>query len=114
MTSASAQSPTQAVAGALDPRRVKRDFPIFARNPGLVFLDTAASAQKPAAVIDEVAEFYRTDYANVHRGVYRLSQRSTDRYEAARETARALPQCAGRARDRVRARRDRGDQPRRL
>jgi cysteine desulfurase / selenocysteine lyase len=77
-----------APAGALDPRRVRRDFPIFARNPGLVFLDTAASAQKPAAVIDEVAEFYRTDYANVHRGVYRLSARSTDRYEAARETVR--------------------------
>ncbi len=37
---------------AFDPRRVKRDFPIFANNPGLVFLDSAASAQKPAAVID--------------------------------------------------------------
>jgi len=77
-----------ASAGALDPRRVKRDFPIFANNPGLVFLDTAASAQKPAVVIDEIAEFYRNDYANVHRGVYRLSARSTDRYEAARETVR--------------------------
>src|SRR5580698_8130436 len=71
-----------------DPRRVKRDFPIFANNPGLVFLDSAASAQKPAVVIDEVSEFYRTDYANVHRGVYRLSARSTERYEAARETVR--------------------------
>src|SRR5487761_1607748 len=71
-----------------DPRRVKRDFPIFERNPGLVFLDTAASAQKPAVVIDEVAEFYRTDYANVHRGVYRLSARSSERYEGARETVR--------------------------
>jgi cysteine desulfurase/selenocysteine lyase len=75
-------------AQKLDPRRVKRDFPIFARNPGLVFLDTAASAQKPAVVIDEVAEFYRTDYANVHRGVYRLSARSSERYEGARETVR--------------------------
>jgi cysteine desulfurase/selenocysteine lyase len=73
---------------ALDPRTVKRDFPIFATNPGLVFLDTAASAQKPQAVIDEVSEFYRTDYANIHRGVYRLSTRSTERYEAARETVR--------------------------
>jgi cysteine desulfurase / selenocysteine lyase len=73
---------------ALDPRRAKRDFPIFATNPGLVFLDTAASAQKPQAVIDEVSEFYRTDYANIHRGVYRLSARSTERYEAARETVR--------------------------
>jgi cysteine desulfurase / selenocysteine lyase len=73
---------------ALDPHTVKRDFPIFANNPGLVFLDSAASAQKPAVVIDEVAEFYRTDYANVHRGVYKLSARSSDRYEGARETVR--------------------------
>jgi cysteine desulfurase / selenocysteine lyase len=72
----------------LDPRRIKRDFPIFERNPGLVFLDTAASAQKPAAVIDEVSEFYRSDYANVHRGVYRLSARSSERFEGARETVR--------------------------
>jgi cysteine desulfurase / selenocysteine lyase len=73
---------------ALDPRQVKRDFPIFQHNPGLVFLDTAASSQKPAVVIDEVAEFYRTDYANVHRGVYALSARSSERFEAARETVR--------------------------
>ncbi len=73
---------------ALDPRRVKRDFPIFVNNPGLVFLDSAASAQKPAAVIDRVSDFYRTDYANVHRGVYRLSTRSSELYEGARETAR--------------------------
>ncbi|MGH6989711.1 MAG: aminotransferase class V-fold PLP-dependent enzyme [Stellaceae bacterium] len=68
----------------LDAQAVKRDFPIFAANPGLVFLDSAASAQKPAAVIDGVANFYRTDYANIHRGVYRLSARSTELYEAAR------------------------------
>jgi cysteine desulfurase / selenocysteine lyase len=73
---------------ALDPQRIRREFPIFERNPGLVFLDTAASAQKPACVIDEVAEFYRTDYANVHRGVYRLSARSSERYEGAREAVR--------------------------
>jgi cysteine desulfurase / selenocysteine lyase len=71
-----------------DPRVVKRDFPIFARNPGLVFLDSGASAQKPASVIDGVAEFYRNDYANIHRGVYRLSARSTELYEAARERVR--------------------------
>src|SRR6266852_6450977 len=74
--------------GALDPRRVRRDFPIFERNPGLVFLDSGASAQKPASVIDGVAEYYRNDYANVHRGVYRLSARSTELYEAAREKVR--------------------------
>jgi len=63
---------------------VKRDFPIFANNPGLVFLDSAASAQKPAAMIDRVSTFYRTDYANVHRGVYRLSSASSEQYENAR------------------------------
>ncbi|MGH6975375.1 MAG: aminotransferase class V-fold PLP-dependent enzyme, partial [Stellaceae bacterium] len=79
---------------AFDPARIKRDFPVFDNNPGLVFLDSAASAQKPAVVIDGVAEFYRTDYANVHRGVYRLSARSSDRYEGARETVRRFLNAA--------------------
>jgi cysteine desulfurase / selenocysteine lyase len=68
----------------VDPATLRRDFPIFANNPGLVFLDSAASSQKPAAVIDGIANYYRTDYANVHRGVYRLSARSTELYEQAR------------------------------
>src|SRR5580658_6102394 len=70
-----------------DARVIKRDFPIFRNNPGLAFLDTAASAQKPQAVIDAVSDFYAYDYANVHRGAYALSQRATDHYEAARLTA---------------------------
>ena len=73
---------------AFDPRVVKRDFPIFRNNPDVVFLDSAASAQKPQVVIDAVSSFYEHDYANVHRGVYGLSQRATDKYEAARETVR--------------------------
>jgi cysteine desulfurase/selenocysteine lyase len=82
-------TPLRSVAsGKLDPRAIRRDFPIFERNPGLVFLDSGASAQKPASVIDGVAEYYRNDYANVHRGVYRLSARSTELYEAAREKVR--------------------------
>src|SRR6267154_6717572 len=72
-------------ASGLDPQRVRRDFPIFASNPDLVFLDSGASAQKPRAVIDRIADYYRTDYANVHRGVYRLSARSTELFEEARE-----------------------------
>jgi cysteine desulfurase/selenocysteine lyase len=75
---------------AIDPHALRREFPIYRNNPGLVFLDSGASAQKPASVIDGVAEFYRRDYANVHRGVYRLSERSTDAFEAARETTRAF------------------------
>jgi cysteine desulfurase/selenocysteine lyase len=69
---------------AFDPQVLRRDFPIFANNPGLVFLDSAASSQKPSSVIDGVANYYRTDYANVHRGVYRLSAKSTELYEKAR------------------------------
>src|SRR5712692_4976717 len=81
-------------AAGLDPRLVRRDFPVFESNPGLVFLDSAASAQKPCAVIDGVADYYRRDYANVHRGVYRLSARSTELYEEAREKARRFVNAA--------------------
>ena len=80
--------------GGFDPRQLRREFPIFERNPGLVFLDSGASAQKPRQVIDGVAEFYRNDYANVHRGVYQLSARSTDLFEEAREKTRAFLNAA--------------------
>jgi len=80
--------------GGFDPRQLRREFPIFERNPGLVFLDSGASAQKPRQVIDGIAEFYRNDYANVHRGVYQLSERSTDRFEEARQTVRAFINAA--------------------
>jgi cysteine desulfurase/selenocysteine lyase len=85
---------TPASDASFDPRRIRRDFPIFERNPGLVFLDSAASAQKPATVIDGLAEYYRTDYANVHRGVYRLSMKSTDLFEQAREKTRRFVNAA--------------------
>src|SRR3954453_20070033 len=76
--------------GGLDVGRIRKEFPIFGNNPGLVFLDSGASAQKPRQVIDGIADFYRTDYANVHRGVSRLGARSTDRFEEAREKVRNL------------------------
>jgi len=72
----------------IDGRALRREFPVFEHNPGLVFLDSGASAQKPRAVIDGIAEFYRGDYANVHRGVYKLSARSTDLFEEARVAVR--------------------------
>ena len=87
-------TPRNSSSSGFDPRHVRRDFPIFEHNADLVFLDSAASAQKPAAVIDGVAEYYRKDYANIHRGVYRLSSRSTDLYEAARETVRRFLNAA--------------------
>ena len=80
--------------GGFDPPVLRREFPIFANNPELVFLDSGASAQKPRAVIDRIAEYYRTDYANVHRGIYRLSARSTERYEEAREKVRRFLNAA--------------------
>jgi cysteine desulfurase / selenocysteine lyase len=80
--------------GGFDPRRLRREFPIFQNHPDLAFLDSAASAQKPRVVIDGIADFYRADYANVHRGVYRLSQRSTDLFEEAREKTRAFLNAA--------------------
>jgi len=80
--------------GGFDPQLLKREFPIFASNPDLVFLDSAASAQKPRSVIDGTADYYRTDYANVHRGVYRLSARSTELFEEAREKVRRFLNAA--------------------
>src|SRR5215831_1186196 len=80
--------------GAFDPRQLRREFPIFANNPDLVFLDTAASAQKPRAVIERMADYFRTDYANVHRGVYRLSARSTELFEEARDKVRRFLNAA--------------------
>jgi cysteine desulfurase/selenocysteine lyase len=63
-------------------------FPLLARTAAeghpLAYLDSAASAQKPAVVLDRLRDFYGRDYANIHRGVYPLSERSTELYEAAR------------------------------
>ncbi|WP_457629562.1 cysteine desulfurase [Oceanithermus sp.] len=67
-----------------DPEAVKRDFPVFAANPGLVFLDSAASSQKPRAVVEATVRYYEHDHANVHRGAYDLSMRATEAYETAR------------------------------
>lgn len=63
----------------------RSDFPLLVKNPGLHYLDSAATAQKPAVVLDAMREYYETDYANPHRGAYDLSARSTDRYDRARK-----------------------------
>jgi cysteine desulfurase/selenocysteine lyase len=70
-----------------DVRRIREDFPILARTvhgKPLVYLDTAASAQRPLAVIEATDRFYRQHNANVHRGVHTLSQEATELYEGAR------------------------------
>jgi cysteine desulfurase/selenocysteine lyase len=66
-----------------NPRR--EDFPLLAANPALHYLDSAATSQKPRAVLDAERAFYEHDNANPHRGAYALSARATDRYHAARE-----------------------------
>ena len=63
----------------------RTDFPLLAANPSLHYLDSAATSQKPRAVIDALAEYYEHDNANPHRGAYELSVRATERYHAARE-----------------------------
>jgi len=77
----------------LDLAAIRQDFPILHQQINghpLVYLDNAASSQKPNQVIDAVANYYRQDNANVHRGVHRLSQRATDAYEGARDRVRGF------------------------
>ena len=73
----------------LDIKKIRNDFPILDKkildNKDLIYLDTAASAQKPKVVIDEINSFYSNNYANVSRGVHTLSVESTFRYEDARK-----------------------------
>ena len=74
-----------------DVARVRADFPILklkVHGKPLVYLDNAATTQKPRAVIDRITRYYTTENANIHRGVYWLSQVATDAYEAARHTVR--------------------------
>ena len=83
----------------LDVARIRRDFPILAqsvRGKPLVFLDSAASAQKPRAVIDAMVGAMETQYANIHRGLHWMSERTTEAYEATRDDAARLLNAADR------------------
>ena len=76
---------------------IKKDFPILQRtmrDKPLTYLDSTATSQKPRQVIDAMTDYYSRYNANVHRGVHTLSQRATDRYEAAREKVRAFLNAA--------------------
>lgn len=78
---------------AIEPEKLRRDFPILEREMNgkpLVFLDSAATSLKPRVVVDAISEFYLHDYATVRRGIYHLSQEATSRFEAVREKARKL------------------------
>ena len=78
---------------AYDVARIRQDFPALSLTPygkPLVYLDNAASAQKPRAVIERMSLAYETEYANVHRGLHYLASAATEAFEAARETVRSF------------------------
>src|SRR5271165_1863204 len=79
--------------GSYDVGRIREDFPILGmqvHGKPLVYLDNAASAQKPKAVLDRLHEAYTSEYANVHRGLHYLANAATEAYEGAREKVRAF------------------------
>jgi cysteine desulfurase/selenocysteine lyase len=73
----------------LDPQRIKKDFPILERTvrdgKPLVYLDSAATSQKPRSVLDAERAYYETSNAAVHRGAHQLAEEATEEYEKARE-----------------------------
>ena len=76
---------------------IKENFPILNKKidgKKVIYLDSAASSQKPCSVINDIKHTYENSYANVHRGIYKLSQIATDKYEASREkVAKFLKPC---------------------
>lgn len=80
---------TPQTTDTLDVAAIRKDFPILGRETRegvpLVFLDSAASSQKPKQVIQAMSQFYETEYANVHRGIYKLAEEATAAFETARE-----------------------------
>src|SRR5215210_4309907 len=80
-------------AKTFDVNRVRRDFPILSTTVNdhrLVYLDSGATTQKPRQVIDAISRYYESENANIHRGVYHLSQLATELYEAARKKVAAF------------------------
>src|SRR5688500_4083919 len=80
-----------------DPMRVRKDFPILSTQSHgrpLVYLDNGATTQKPRQVIDAISRYYESQNANIHRGVYELSQVATREYEEARAKVRRFINAA--------------------
>jgi cysteine desulfurase/selenocysteine lyase len=83
--------------GAFDVEKVRRDFPILQQQvhgKPLVYLDNAATTQKPLAVMEAIEDYYRRDNSNIHRGVHTLSERATEHYEVARTAIQRLLNAA--------------------
>ncbi|MEM6800905.1 MAG: aminotransferase class V-fold PLP-dependent enzyme, partial [Bacteroidota bacterium] len=64
---------------------IRGDFPIFNQHPELIYLDSAATSQKPTSVIEGITRFYQAENANVHRGIYNLAAQTSSKYEAVRK-----------------------------
>ena len=82
---------------SFDIEKIRKEFPLLGeemRGKPLVFLDSAASSQKPQYVIDAIDQYYKESHANVHRGVYELSQKATDAYERGRELVKEFINAA--------------------
>ncbi len=103
-TRTSTSGPIQTNTDPLDGARVRSDFPVLNQEPRsgrrrLAFLDSAASSQKPQVVIDALTDYYELYNANIHRGVYELSEIATMRYEESRKrvarfiNARSAREC---------------------
>jgi len=89
LTSSHAPGSAASLRGtAFDPHRLREEFPILATRVNgrpLVYLDNAATTQKPRAVIAALTRYYSAENANIHRGVHYLSQLATEAYESARQ-----------------------------
>ncbi|HYS78305.1 MAG TPA: cysteine desulfurase [Candidatus Dormibacteraeota bacterium] len=92
-----AASPARRAPAAFDVEKVRADFPVLRQTvfgKPLVYLDNAATAQKPQAVLDALTRFYAVDNANIHRGLHQLSERSTAAYEEGRAKVRRFLNAA--------------------
>src|ERR1700744_6361115 len=81
------------IAAGFDVEKIRQDFPVLKQTvhgKPLVYLDSAATAQKPSVVVDAIRKFHEVDCANIHRGVHELSQRSTAAYEETRAKAKVF------------------------
>jgi cysteine desulfurase/selenocysteine lyase len=88
-----AQAPIHETVSSFDVDKVRADFPILQRRVHghqLVYLDNAATSQKPKAVIDAIVQYYENDNANIHRGVHYLSERATHEFETARKVVQSF------------------------
>ena len=93
MTSNDGVGSPGSAAGAFDVERIRRDFPVLKRTVNgrpLVYLDSAATSQKPVQVMAEITRFYRDSNANIHRGVHTLSVEATEQYDGVREKVRTF------------------------